>query len=78
MNHRGIIAHGSDGTRPVSPALAAQPPVLVVAERPLEEALHTFWLLALVKLVDQAHAITQASAMHPMGWQDAWVRLGRN
>src|SRR5215510_10121959 len=78
MSQRRIIAHGHEGTRPVSPALAAQPPVLVVAERPLEEALHTFWLLALLKLVDQAHAITRASVTHPLGWQDAWVRLGRN
>ena len=68
----------NEGTTPQSPALTAHPPVLVAADRPLEEALHTFWLLALLRVVEQAQALTQASDTHPMGWQDAWVRLGRN
>ena len=68
----------SEGERPRSPSLSATPPVLVAPDRPLEEALRTFWLLALLRCWDYGSAGTQASVMHPMGWRDAWVRLGRN
>jgi len=68
----------NEGVQPQSPALTATPPVLVAPDRPLEEALRTFWLLALLRGWEYGCAGTRASDTHPMGWQDAWVRLGRN
>jgi len=38
----------TDGPQLHSPALTTPTPLFVVPERPLQEALHTFWLLALL------------------------------
>jgi len=68
----------TDGPTPASPALSATPtPMLVVPDLPLEQALHTFWLLALLRVSAYGEGLL-ASVTRPTSLQDAWVRLGRN
>jgi len=67
----------TDGPSPASPALSTRPPLLVVPDLALEEALHTFWLLALLRVSAYGEGLL-ASVTRPTSLQDAWVRLGRN
>ena len=68
---------GSDGPRPQSQALTTTTPLLVVPDLPLQEALRTFWLLALLRVEAYGEGLL-ASVTRPTSVQDAWVRLGRN
>jgi len=67
----------TDGPTPASPALSTLPPLLVVPNLPLDEALHTFWLLALLRVSAYGEGLL-ASVTRPTSLHDAWVRLGRN
>jgi len=67
----------TDGPQLRSPALTTQTPLLVIPDRPLQEALHTFWLLALLRVSAYGEGLL-ASVTRPTSLQDAWVRLGRN
>ena len=67
----------TEGPTPASPALSTRPPLLVVPDLSLQEALHTFWLLALLRVAAYGEGLL-ASVTRPTGLQEAWVRLGRN
>jgi len=71
------MSYGTDGPQLQSPALTTPTPLLVVPDLPLEEALHTFWLLALLRVSAYGEG-RLASVTRPTRLQDAWVRLGRN
>ena len=71
------MCYGTDGPTLRSPALTTSTPLLVVPNLPLEEALHTFWLLALLRVSAYGEGLL-ASVTRPTTLQDAWVRLGRN
>jgi len=71
------MTHPPDDLTPMAMAFQATTPLLVVPDLPLEEALHTFWLLALLRVSAYGEGLL-ASVTRPTTLQDAWVRLGRN
>ena len=66
-----------DDLTPTATAFQATPPIFVVAGQPLEEALHTFWLLALLRVSAYGEGLL-ASVTPPTSLQDAGLRVGRN